>query len=105
MYFEVEILFGGERAPEIARYSCETLDIYLARDVILRDFLDADYCEPRFVHEVIVYDFPNGERVRHPYLDLDMEEYSTSFLYQTTYFRELMNKSKINFFGVEEQIY
>ena len=105
MYFEVEILFGGERAPAIARYSCEAPDIYLARAVVLRDFFDNDYCEPRFVHEVIVYDFSNGEKVRHPYLDLDMEEYSTSWLYQTSYFRELMDKSEIKSFRVEEQIY
>lgn len=103
MYFEVEILFGGERAPMLARYSCEAPDIYLARAVILRDFFDNDYCEPRFVHEVIVYS--NRNKIRHPYLDLDMEEYSTGFLYQTSYFRELMNKSKIKNFGVEEQIY
>lgn len=103
MYFEVEILFGGERAPAIARYSCEVPDIYLARAVVLRDFFDNDYCEPRFVHEVIVYS--NENKIRHPYLDLEMEEYSTSFLYQTPYFRELMNKSKIKCFGVKEQIY
>ena len=103
MYFEVEVMFGGERAPSIAKYSCETVDRYLARDVVLRDFLDNGYSEPNFVYEVVVYE--DDRKIRYPYVDLDMEEYSTSLLYQMPYFRELMSKSKIECLGIKEEIY
>ena len=103
MKFNISIVFCTKVATWLAKYTCQTTDIYVARDIAVRRFIDTNYDNFTEIESVIVYELIEGRWCPH-HFEVDVEEYDNSYLYNSPYFQMLSVGSKIQEVDAIEEI-
>lgn len=103
--FKVKIYFRGIRGYDwVITYKCETADVYLARDVIVKRFLEDYYDDFSMITDVVVHKSIDG-MICPLHFDIDIEEYDNAYIYHNKFFEEIMAESHIENLGIVEDDY
>lgn len=103
MVFHISIVFHTKIATWLAKYTCQTTDIYMARDIAVRRFITTNYDNFTEIESVTVYEPIEGRWCPHDF-EVDVEEYDNSYLYNNAYFQMLSIESKIQEVEAIEEI-